>query len=969
MQNMVRIFYLLFLLLEFSTVGFSQKVQFAMKNYGKNDGLPSNVVYTMCQDKTGYLWIGTDAGVSRYNGEVFETFTIEDGLPSNDVLHAFCDSKNRIWFVTYSNKICYFFNGKIWNQNNDSLLKKVKLIDRVDFIAEDNWGNILITDAANTNIWHLEKRTVELINLHYEFNKNTIAHSDSVIILGITNIIPMKNSTFIFTNYGVCKIDQNNKITYSKSLKKNDIEAVSKKGEYLIITNQNKISFADSNEAKISNYLINKRLYNKKNELFIVNDSIFFIKTNLGFDIFKTKNNFKPKSVVINDAVSCFLKTNRNDVYLGTLNNGFFKVLNYNSITITLDNNENNLNSILKIGDKIFIGNANSKLTTYKYNRKEIQINSNINSTQPNNRITKILEFDKLKNRIALCTDKGPRIFNVNSNKNIPIQKYGETSSKDCFVKNKTAYFIFNRGLYIIDSNLKTKNYHFNIPTTCITFYEDKFMISSLNKLFYLKDSLLIKIKLIIPFKSRIIQLLPTANSLIILTAEEGVYELKNGIIKNYIKDINLKLPVLSCTKILLNNNQLYVASKSGIHVINAARDSIKSYYQPIGLSSEQVNDLNVENDTLYATTNEGLSIVDLKTINNSGNQFDFFFSPFILNNHIIKDSADIEMHSNNVLKIGLNKISFSNNGRIKVKYRIDNGDWIETQEKEIVLSNLEVGNHLLEAFAMNSYEETSAIISKKIMVTPRLYEQLAFKVITTMLAMLLIIYIIRVYIKKYEKKEIEKREQYEKVANLELQSWRSNINPHYIFNSLNAMQSIFNTGNFETGNSYLIRFSKVLRSTIDNSNKLFISIKEEVEYLTNYLNLEKLYRKGNLNIKVTNSIENSEMYYIPTLLIQPVIENSLKHGIAFVSKPSISIEIAELNSSIIIIVADNGKGMPSKINIGKGIGLIKQKIDIIKKIKNIIVDYTYENMYDENNNVMGVKTKFTIPKITKNNL
>ena len=60
---------------------------------------------------------------------------------------------------------------------------------------------------------------------------------------------------------------------------------------------------------------------------------------------------------------------------------------------------------------------------------------------------------------------------------------------------------------------------------------------------------------------------------------------------------------------------------------------------------------------------------------------------------------------------------------------------------------------------------------------------------------------------------------------------------------------------------------------------------------------------------------------------------------------------------------------MPSKINIGKGIGLIKQKIDIIKKIKNIIVDYTYENMYDENNNVMGVKTKFTIPKITKNNL
>ena len=237
MQNMVRIFYLLFLLLEFSTVGFSQKVQFAMKNYGKNDGLPSNVVYTMCQDKTGYLWIGTDAGVSRYNGEVFETFTIKDGLPSNDVLHAFCDSKNRIWFVTYSNKICYFFNGKIWNQNNDSLLKKVELIDRVGAINEDNIGTIYFSDVSSSNIWKLRNTEVSHFKIILNFSDNSKLKSDSAMVLRIAEIIPFNKSIYIITNYGVCKLLNNNKIKYFQSSKKIEIEAISKSKNIIFVLN------------------------------------------------------------------------------------------------------------------------------------------------------------------------------------------------------------------------------------------------------------------------------------------------------------------------------------------------------------------------------------------------------------------------------------------------------------------------------------------------------------------------------------------------------------------------------------------------------------------------------------------------------------------------------------------------------------------------------------------------------------
>ena len=84
---------------------YAQVLDYPSIHYTQENGLPSNTIYSITQDKDGYLWIGTDAGLCKFDGVNFKLYTVEDGLPSNEVFQVFCDSKNRIWLSTMSNKV------------------------------------------------------------------------------------------------------------------------------------------------------------------------------------------------------------------------------------------------------------------------------------------------------------------------------------------------------------------------------------------------------------------------------------------------------------------------------------------------------------------------------------------------------------------------------------------------------------------------------------------------------------------------------------------------------------------------------------------------------------------------------------------------------------------------------------------------------------------------------------------------
>ena len=134
--------FLFSILLIFSSICFGQNEIY--KNYTVKDGLPSNTVYKAFQDSKGFIWFSTDAGVSRFDGLTFENFSMDDGLSDNEVFQIKEDSKGRIWFLTFNGKISYFFNEKIYNQENDTIIRKLKCSGYLSSLFEDSKHNIWI---------------------------------------------------------------------------------------------------------------------------------------------------------------------------------------------------------------------------------------------------------------------------------------------------------------------------------------------------------------------------------------------------------------------------------------------------------------------------------------------------------------------------------------------------------------------------------------------------------------------------------------------------------------------------------------------------------------------------------------------------------------------------------------------------------------------------------------------------------
>jgi ligand-binding sensor domain-containing protein len=111
-------------------------------HYELKDGLAGFTVFTACQDKEGFMWFGTELGVSRFGGTSFKNFTTNEGLPDNEILEIFPDEEGRVWFAPFKNSICYYYKGKIHNQENDSVLKKIILTGSIFSVAEDSRHNI-----------------------------------------------------------------------------------------------------------------------------------------------------------------------------------------------------------------------------------------------------------------------------------------------------------------------------------------------------------------------------------------------------------------------------------------------------------------------------------------------------------------------------------------------------------------------------------------------------------------------------------------------------------------------------------------------------------------------------------------------------------------------------------------------------------------------------------------------------------
>ncbi|RAJ18094.1 sensor histidine kinase [Olleya aquimaris] len=203
----------------------------------------------------------------------------------------------------------------------------------------------------------------------------------------------------------------------------------------------------------------------------------------------------------------------------------------------------------------------------------------------------------------------------------------------------------------------------------------------------------------------------------------------------------------------------------------------------------------------------------------------------------------------------------------------------------------------------------------------------------------------------------------------LELNALRAQMNPHFVHNSLNAIQYYIQLNQVEKSEDYLAKFSKLMRQFFEYSRKESISVENEISLLKNYLDIEKLRFEDDFEYKITidKSLDTEELF-LPPMILQPILENAINHGIFHKNgKGKVSIEFLNLkNTSFKVVITDDGIGVNKAIAMNKAkaqthtehsSAVLEERLALLKESKQWDIDFTIVDRSEISNSTGTIVT------------
>ena len=176
-------------------------------------------------------------------------------------------------------------------------------------------------------------------------------------------------------------------------------------------------------------------------------------------------------------------------------------------------------------------------------------------------------------------------------------------------------------------------------------------------------------------------------------------------------------------------------------------------------------------------------------------------------------------------------------------------------------------------------------------------------------------------YYNSFRERERNVLELESRLSSARLQALRMQLNPHFLFNSLNGIGTLMYR-DVEAADNMLVKLASLLRQSLDRGDRLTAPLREELEFIDRYLALEQM-RFGNRLILERDIDPNLLHLHVPTLLLQPLVENAIKHGVEPVQAPgTVILRIqATPDGTLVLIVEDNGRGLPPEGALREGVG------------------------------------------------
>lgn len=920
-----------------------------MNHFTAQNGLLSNTVYSGLSDSKGYLWFSTDQGVSRYDGFEFVHFTIDEGLTDNEVFKIFEDSKGRIWFLTYNGKPCYYQNYKIHNPENTSFLADFK--NKIFFtqMIEDADGKIWFFKEFSREYYVLENEQVIQYQLPaetYFLNSFKLNESDYFVY----------NSKIDNTSWKYSIVDVKNPETVKYSF----IDPYQCDNFYVF---QNTLYFGNrglNNLGPLNVYRVNDFLFEEREATIIDSSSQLnkiyhvatinkqlLIATNNGVTLLNSTGSIK-KHLLPGIFTTSILQDYESGLWLTTKNDGVFYFANLESQTYK-DISESV--SLIRLNPydstQLYFIAQNSIYISKKKSLIKLQFPVEF---ARNEIVTDIAFFDSTS--FLVGNGHGLCFYNGSDFKIAP----GKSGIKQILVEGDSLTYARSTDLVKQHFNQLFKPLNlFNQPyrtlysqrVLCVAKTEDNALLIG-NNFGAFSMNVDGTMKAIESIETRIKKIVLSQNNYRVFCSDiQGIFLMYEGNVVHLTTSNGLASNCVNSCVFDYNNN-LWVATSKGLSFIDLTNRSIKNYGAANGIIDEKVNEVHIVNDTcLFLATASGVYLYNPKKINETSKPR-VEIQSLKVNATELKPAPFYEFnHNENNIEILLSGISFNNNN-LEFYYKIENQSeqWVKINGRLMTFVNLPSGNYSILIKCKNTHQKWSDTHRIEIIIHPPFYLSWWFIILSSTI----LIFGTVSFFYVYQKRRLKEKEIQLMLSETKQLAFRAQLNPHFVFNSLNSIQYLYMSKKDDQALDYLNKFSILLRNILNHSNKPLITITEEIENLKLYLEIEQKRTNDVFDYEITVEPDvDTFSLQIPSMLIQPFVENSIWHGFKSIKqKGEIRINVAKLNHEFItILINDNGSGFDNtsdnrktegKINESKGMKLINDRISALNRMnsKNI---------------------------------
>ncbi len=981
---------LVFFVLFSSTVFSIQAQKFTFLNYDVDDGLAHSQVRSLFQDDNGVLWIGTLSGVSRFDGQEFKNYSTNDGLVNNDVVAIGQLSDKSLIFGSKGGFAIY--DGRKFT--------------RVKF--KDSWKSVSINEFVNhadSLLIATEQGLASYYNNQLTYYPTLLPEEDSNL-KSITEIedgflLLTRNSLFKWTFSGISLVisatDAANSFQYSTTTFL-DMEMDSK-GRIYISTSG--LGLIELYENKIDRLSIDEGLVSRVvDKLYLDDNEDIMVCSKVGLSHLKSNviYSFTERNGLERSDVRAVLKDKEGRYWLGTNGGGLFKFTGYSFTYYTTDDGISS-NAIMTINSnnngEMYFGSFDEGISLATENGWEYLRTDAIRNNQ-----LWTSTLDSL-GQVWFGSTQGIDIIKDG----IPVKNI--TTSDGLDFKKVTAlqydhrlngvWAGTSRGLNFIsgDSIQQFQNLKMSRVRAIEIANSGKVYFGSREGVWENVDGQFNLLDVIVSLEDKTVYCLKWHNNVLwIGTKQSGLFRYENGKAKRVFLSTNFSSNTINFLEIDPYGN-LWTGTNLGIFRVTPDLN-VESYTKQDGLISLETN-LNAvysDKESLWFGTSGALQRLNyaeldkltalpppevvMKEVKLNLEETDWKKITSHLRPHSNIPNNPVVTHKDNHFSFKFHATSVEDASNIRYQYMLEGFDnnWQPiTENASATYTNLPFQEFVFKVRAKRLSQSWGTTLEYPFCITPPFWQTWWFR-ITSILLLSYMAYAIFQYRRKNLITALE-REKFEiksKMLVLEQQSLNSSMNRHFIFNALNSIQYYINRQDRLSANRYLSSFAKLIRKNLDSSQVNFTSLADELERLELYLEIENMRFKDKFDytINVTESIDE-EVVKIPSMLLQPYLENSIWHGILPQDKPgkiNVDIDKNELGQ-MEIRIKDNGIGITTSqalkngkaAHISKGMNITSGRIELLRKIttEKVTLIGPFE-LTNEDGDVLGTQVTIKLP-------